>query len=130
VYRSGYTYAARNVTLGATNLDTINFYLDTLSLIGLHNISTSVPKSYMLGQNYPNPFNPATNIKFSIHKTGFVSLSVYNILGQEIAVLVNEELKQGEYKFVFDALNLPSGIYFYTLKTGSFAETKKMVLIK
>src|SRR5260221_5810041 len=130
VYRTGYTYAMRNVTLGSVNLDTINFYLDTLGFIGLHNISESVPKSFLLGQNYPNPFNPVTSIKFSMMKAGFVKLAIYNVLGQEIATLVNEDLKQGEYKYVFDAMDMPSGIYFYKLETGSFTETKKMILLK
>lgn len=130
VYRSGYTYAIRNIVLGTANLDTVNFYLDTLALIGLHNISERVPQSFELGQNYPNPFNPVTSIKFSIFKEGFVKLAVYNILGQIVADLVNEDLKQGEYKYVFDAMDMPSGIYFYKLETGSFTETKKMVLLK
>jgi hypothetical protein len=130
VYRPGYLPASRTVTLGSTNLDTINFYLDTTSIIGLHNLSGNVPEKYILGQNYPNPFNPSTAFNFSIPKAGFVKISIYNILGEEIAVLVSENLKPGKYKYIFDAGYLPSGVYFYRLSSGDFIRTKKMVLIK
>ncbi len=122
--------ATRTVILGSSNLDTINFFLDTTSLIGLHNLSSTVPQMYVLGQNYPNPFNPSTAFNFSVPKAGFVKISIYNILGEEVAVLVSENLKQGEYKYIFDAGNLPSGVYFYRLSSEDFIQTKKMVLIK
>jgi hypothetical protein len=96
--------------------------------------------SFALFQNYPNPFNPATNIKFNLPNTdnplpggargGFVTLKVYDVLGNEIATLVNEEKSAGEYEVEFDGSNLSSGIYFYQLKAGSFVETKKMVLMR
>jgi len=81
-------------------------------------------------QNYPNPFNPATTIKYSIPELSFVILKVYDVLGNEIAILVNEEKPIGNYEVEFDATTLPSGIYFYRLQAGSFVETKKMVLMK
>ena len=84
----------------------------------------------MLSQNYPNPFNPVTNIKFSVAKTGLVKLSVFDITGKEVAMLVNEELNAGTYNYDFNALHLSNGIYFYRLETNNFTETKKMVLIK
>ncbi|HEY5123287.1 MAG TPA: YCF48-related protein [Ignavibacteria bacterium] len=90
---------------------------------------------YSLSQNYPNPFNPVTRIKFQItsdvkRKTSDVKLIIYDILGKEIIVLVNEQLKPGIYESTFDGSNLPSGVYFYQLKTGNFLENKKMLLIK
>ena len=88
------------------------------------------PNTFSLEQNYPNPFNPTTNIGFQIADRGFVSLKVFDILGNEVATLVNEEKPAGIYEVNFDAVELPSGIYFYKLQTGSFVETKKMVLIK
>ncbi len=130
VNRAGYMSAARNVVLGTANLDTINFHLDSLDIIGLQNISQTVPKEFKLSQNYPNPFNPATSILFSLPKAGHVELAVFNVLGQKVAALVNEELARGEYKYIFDASSLPSGIYFYRLRVGDFTDTKKMALIK
>jgi len=89
-----------------------------------------IPKSYVLFQNYPNPFNPSTNIKFSLPKTGVVKLSIYDTLGKEVAVLVNAMVETGFSEVSFNALNLPSGIYFYRLQAGDFIQTKKMVLLK
>ncbi len=86
--------------------------------------------TYNLEQNYPNPFNPTTVIKYQLANPGFVTISVYNMLGMEIAKLVNEEKSAGEYEVEFDASNLSSGIYFYRLQAGSFVETKKMLLLK
>jgi hypothetical protein len=130
VSRFGYTVAAQTVTLGSVNLDSVNFYLDSLNIIGLHNISSNVPDKFILKQNYPNPFNPSTTILFALPVDGFVELKIYDILGREIAVLVSEDLRKGDYKYIYDAGELASGIYFYTLRTGSFFETKKMILIK
>lgn len=86
--------------------------------------------TYNLEQNYPNPFNPTTNIKYQLAEQGFVSISIYNTLGMEIAKLVNEEKPVGSYNVEFDASYLPSGIYFYTLRIGSFIDTRKMIFIK
>jgi hypothetical protein len=88
------------------------------------------PDSYNLAQNYPNPFNPATIIQYSIPKRSNVSLKVYDILGNEVANLVNEEKNRGIYQVTFNATGLASGIYFYMLQAGSFVETKKMILMK
>ena len=85
---------------------------------------------YRLEQNYPNPFNPTTKIEFNIPKSGFVSLKIYNILGNEITTLINEEKSAGGYRVDFDASKLPSGVYFYTLNAGSFSQTRKMLLLK
>ncbi len=89
-------------------------------------------KLFVLSQNYPNPFNPSTNIDFRIHEYGFVSLKIYDILGNEIATLVNENKQPGEYKIKLnaDTYNLTSGVYMYQLKSGTFVSTKKFILLK
>ena len=96
----------------------------------VENISEVLPNNYSLSQNYPNPFNPSTSINFSIPNSEFVSLKVYNILGSEVATLVNENLSAGSYRFNFDAAELASGIYLYELNAGNFREIKKMNLLK
>jgi len=91
----------------------------------------SKPLGYEISQNYPNPFNPTTSFKYSIEKPGFVSIKVYNVLGQEVATLVNEYKKQaGTYNVTWDASGMNSGIYFYKMQSGNFSETRKMVLLK
>jgi hypothetical protein len=97
------------------------------------NEETSVKlSSFELFQNYPNPFNPSTNIGFRIPNSGFVSLKIYDILGNEVATVVNEVLAPGEYHFPFSISHLPlsSGVYFYSLRAEKFFETKKFLLIK
>ena len=85
----------------------------------------------MLSQNYPNPFNPTTAIGFSLLAVGNVSLKVFDILGREVATLLNNEiLESGEHEVTFNANALPSGIYFYRLTAGEFSETKKLLLLK
>lgn len=88
------------------------------------------PKSYSISQNYPNPFNPSTTIRFQLPNSSIVNLKVYDVLGNEIVTLVNEEKPVGEYEVEFNAAGLSSGIYFYKLNAGSFVETKKMILMK
>jgi subtilisin-like proprotein convertase family protein len=98
--------------------------------VGVQNVSNTVPQKYELEQNYPNPFNPVTNIKFSIPESGLVKIKVFDILGKEVAVLVNEFKQAGTYKVDFNGTRLSSGAYFYRLETGSFTDTKKMLLVK
>ena len=88
------------------------------------------PSEYILSQNYPNPFNPSTKINITIPFMSEVILNVYNLLGQKVATLINKRLFPGEYSVSFDGTNFSSGVYFYTLKTGSYTVTKKMVLLK
>lgn len=90
----------------------------------------SLLSGYSLSQNYPNPFNPTTVIKYKLGERGYVKLSVINILGQEVAVLVNKEQKAGSYKIDFNAKGLSSGVYIYRLTVGAFNESKKMILIR
>jgi plastocyanin len=89
-----------------------------------------IAEKFELNQNYPNPFNPSTRISYAIPRASFVNLKVYDIIGNEIAVLVNEEKQAGNYQIDFDATELTGGVYFYQLLTGSFVETKKMILTK
>lgn len=88
------------------------------------------PHSFQLDQNYPNPFNPATSIEYRIGSSEYVTLKVYDILGREVATLVNEEKPAGKYDIEFDGSKLSSGIYFFRLKAGNLIETKKMVLLR
>jgi hypothetical protein len=92
--------------------------------------NNEVPKTYSLQQNYPNPFNPVTSIRFSLPKADIVKLKVFDALGREVELLVNEQVNAGTHEIKFDASKLSSGIYFYTIKTPNFTETKKMMLIK
>jgi len=107
-----------------------NFWLQgTLLILPVEEVEFS-PTVYSLSQNYPNPFNPGTKIRYSVPQLSNVVIKVFDILGNEIATLVNEEKQQGSYEVEFDATGLPSSIYFYRLKAGSFIETKKMILLK
>jgi hypothetical protein len=90
----------------------------------------NILKGYFLKQNYPNPFNPTTNIEFSIPKSEFVTLKVYNILGEEVARLVSQRLTAGKYKYDWDASKMASGVYLYRIQAGNYVETKKMVLLR
>jgi plastocyanin len=89
-----------------------------------------IADKFELMQNYPNPFNPSTNIQYAIGSMQFVNIKVYNILGDEVAILVNEEKEQGVYDVTFIATGLSSGMYLYKLQAGSFVETKKMILLR
>jgi len=92
--------------------------------------ASSLPERFELYQNYPNPFNPSTTITFALPKASHVTLKVYNLLGQEVATLVNETLGPGTYERIFNAEGLPSGVYFYQLRTGGLLATKKMILVR
>jgi hypothetical protein len=99
-------------------------------LIGNENQQTSTPSTYSLNQNYPNPFNPTTSISFALPRAEDVKLVVYDILGREVATLVNEFKQAGIYDVPFNASSLSSGVYFYRIETKSFTQTKKMLLVK
>jgi len=108
-----------------------NVYANQEGLVtGINPISTEIPNNYSLTQNYPNPFNPVTNIKFSIPTSGVVKLVVFDVMGREVATMVNQNLNAGSYIADFDASKLASGIYFYKLITADFTDTKKMMLVK
>lgn len=99
-------------------------------IVGISQIGSNVPEKFTLNQNYPNPFNPSTTIEFSINKSGLTVLKIYNVAGQEIAKVLNQNLNPGSYRVDFKANTLASGIYFYTLENSGFKETKRMMLIK
>ncbi len=110
----------------------INTWLNTGKdpISGIKQISGDIPSKYALSQNYPNPFNPTTKIEYAIPKSGYVSLKVYNVIGQEVTTLVASDLKAGKYYVTFDGSKLSSGVYFYRLQTGSVSITKKLILMK
>jgi hypothetical protein len=98
-------------------------------LVGVEN-PAMVPSKFELKQNYPNPFNPTTTINYELPIENYISLKIYNVLGKEIAILVNEKQSTGSYEVTWDASNYPSGVYFYRLIAGEYTETRKMILIK
>ena len=102
----------------------------TINTTGVSEQSSTIPSKYVLNQNYPNPFNPSTIIHFELPQTGYVTLKVYNLLGQEVAMLVNEVKPAGFYAVKWNASNVPTGMYFYQLTSGGFSQVKKMLLIK
>jgi len=116
-------------TWNGANWDISWKYTYTYIIAGVEQLTDGI-KAYSLSNNYPNPFNPSTTIKFQIPELSIVTLKVYDVLGNEIAILVNEEKPAGNYEIQFDATAFPSGVYFYKLQAGSFVETKKMVLMK
>ncbi len=93
-------------------------------------IDVNAPASYSLGQNYPNPFNPSTLIKYSVAQDGFVNVSVFNLIGEKVATLVNNNMKAGSYEVNFDASQLSSGVYFYSIDASNFKAVRKMMLMK
>jgi hypothetical protein len=128
--------------IASTNVDLTNFgfpveffvpgemIILTNSPVGIINYSSEIPGEYSLEQNYPNPFNPVTKIKYSLPESGFVTLRIYDIMGREVITLIKEAQNAGIYEASFDAADLTSGIYYYILSSGTFTETKKMMLIK
>ena len=105
-------------------------YRENQVLIAMAKIAVDIPKDFMLCQNYPNPFNPTTILEFGVPVDSKVKVEVYNLLGQLIAVLVNEVRPAGYYKVTFGSQSMPSGVYFYRMTAGSFVQTKKMLLLK
>ena len=100
--------------------------------IGIRKISSEVPDKYSLYQNYPNPFNPTTNIKYQVtnNNKALVILKVFDVLGKEVATLVNEKQSPGTYEITFDGSSVSSGVYYYKLSADKFTDTKRMVIIK
>jgi hypothetical protein len=107
---------------------------DCKNLVGINLINSEVPKEFMLFQNYPNPFNPMTMIKFQVPGGAQyiepVQLTIYDILGKEVQLLVNKNLQPGTYEITFDGKNLSSGVYFYRFNLENYSEVKKMILAK
>ena len=107
-----------------------NSDLGGCGLVTVSENNNEIPANFSLSQNYPNPFNPVTNIKFSLPSSGMVKIVVFDLLGREVATLVNDEMSAGNYTVDFDASSLSSGVYFYRLDAGNFTQTKKMLLVK
>ncbi len=144
----GYSLVTKDINPGGDLNDAMNWIAssaingspgkDDPVSTGVKSKNSSLPEEFNLYQNYPNPFNPVTTIKYTIPhvETGYtpslqnVTLKVYDILGNEVSVLLNEEKPAGEYEVVIDGSNLTSGVYFYQLKSGNFTSTKKMILVK
>ena len=121
-------------TLNGLALAQTAITLDANTVTKLSSITTakdgSLPREFSLSQNYPNPFNPTSTIRFAIPKTSFVTISVYDILGNKIEILLDEEKSPGHYEIVFNVKELSSGIYFYEIRAGEFLRSKKMIVMK
>ncbi len=122
------SYIVYFVSGGGTANGIMNIYKDSTAT-GVEQLSEN-PQAFKLYQNYPNPFNPSTTIKFDLPSSGYTALKVYDMLGREVARLVNEELSTGSYEYTWNAQSFTSGIYFYELKTKEYSLRKKMMLIK
>ncbi len=126
-----YSYIDNTVETG-----TFFYRLKQIDFLGTYEYSDEIevevngPLTFSLEQNYPNPFNPSTNIKYNIPESGVVKLAIYNMLGEEVAVLVDGIVQAGFYEVTFDASNLPSGAYFYRLQSDNLNQVKKMLLMK
>ena len=129
-FGEGYYFTYNGASANASENYEFFIRVTAVGMQGVNDDVTLNPYSYALEQNYPNPFNPTTSITFSLAKAGHTTLNVYNILGEEVAELVNGEMDAGIQEAAFDASALSSGIYFYRLKSGDFAAVKKMVLMK
>jgi Pyruvate/2-oxoacid:ferredoxin oxidoreductase delta subunit len=105
-------------------------YLPDSTLTMMNETNKNIEYDYKLSQNFPNPFNPSTTINYSLPVSGFVQLKVFNLLGQEIANLVEKEQRMGNYEIDFNASGLTNGIYFYRLQSENFTETKKLILLR
>ena len=124
--------ASFNGIMSNENSKIISGFLAYNSLIvtEVKNEQKNIPTVFKLNQNYPNPFNPSTTITWELPSNNYISLIVYDILGREVATLVDEEKTAGTYHIKFDSKNLASGIYFYRLQAGSYVAVKKMILLR
>jgi hypothetical protein len=128
VFISGRNYRWNHADLQANMVFFLNKFMGEQAPTGVANV-TGIPLSYSLSQNYPNPFNPSTTIRYQLPKAARVSLKIFNVLGQEIASLVDGKMDTGYHQVQWNA-TVPSGIYFYRLQAGDFVGTKKMVVVK
>ena len=129
--KQNYFFIDKGLSAGVYKYRLIQIDFDgTQKIVGETTVNLILSKQFNLEQNYPNPFNPSTKIDFAIPQSSFVNLKIYNVLGEEVATLVNETKVAGNYEVNFNASNLPSGIYFYKLRAGSLTESKKMILLK
>jgi hypothetical protein len=127
---SGLGYNLLENMLGVTNYNSNSISLVPLASSNVNGINNHIHSSFHLHQNYPNPFNPATVISWELAESGSVKLSVYNLVGQRVVVLVDERKNAGHHSVEWEATNMPSGLYLCRLETGGFVRTRKMILIK
>src|ERR1041385_2859414 len=118
-----------NYSGGTTRIDGYR-YESTTGTVGVEQVSNTIPEEFILNQNYPNPFNPSTVISFAIPQAGHVSLKVYDLLGREVAELVDRQMQPGTYQIQFDASALSSGLYYYRIVSGNLSKTLKMMIVK
>jgi hypothetical protein len=129
-YSSNWYYLSSNSNSNAVAIYLVRAYISLEPTDVVEEKGSGIPTKYSLSQNFPNPFNPVTKIRYQIPVSGFVTLKVYDMLGNEVSSLVNEEKSAGEYTVSFDGSRLASGVYFYKLTQGSFTDTKKLILMK
>jgi hypothetical protein len=118
----------QNTDIGVL-IDDIAIYRES-PVTAVQEVTEEIPFVYSLTQNYPNPFNPSTTIEFALPKSAFVTLKIYNLLGEEVATLIAEQRAAGIHKFNWDARGLASGVYLYRLEAGDFMQTKKLILMR
>ncbi|MEJ2105639.1 MAG: T9SS type A sorting domain-containing protein [Ignavibacteriaceae bacterium] len=125
-------YSVKLIVFTGSFTDTLirTDYISVNPVTGVEDEVNHSPEEFQLFQNYPNPFNPTTTIKYYVPEESFVNLKVYNVLGTEVAELVNEKKTPGLYELNFGGENIPSGVYVYRVKAGSFTASKKMLLLK
>lgn len=129
-FASKLIFITKDTAYGLSNIGALYKSTTGGGITSINNISETLPKNFILMQNYPNPFNPTTTIDYSIPKESFVTIKVYDMLGREVATLINEEKNAGEYSVKFNGSILASGVYLYRMKAGNFIQTKKMILMK
>jgi len=127
IHSSSCEFGCSTTNLRYAKIDSVEY---GTHITAVDNSNLDQPANYFLYQNYPNPFNPATNIEYSIPHPGLVTLKVYDVLGNEIRTLENEEKTAGRYSISFNGNDLASGIYFYILRAGDFVQSRKMLLLK
>jgi hypothetical protein len=119
------------VVSNPSNINEAGFWYQVGNILtSIETVSNSLPEEFRLYQNYPNPFNPSTTIEFALPKSAFVTLKVYNLLGEEVATLIGEQRAAGIHRFNWDARGLASGVYLYRLEAGGFVQSKKLILMR
>ena len=120
------------VSSNSNNTSNAGFWYQTVDLItSVEQITDDgLPKEFRLEQNYPNPFNPTTTIQFSVPKASNVTIKIYDVIGRQVATLIDDEYQPGQYKVVFEAGQLATGLYIYRIQAGDFRETKKLMFLK
>ena len=128
----GIDFLNPTVGWGTTSYGLVGNFIGDLTALPVHvdDLRESWPQSFNLKQNYPNPFNPSTTIEYALSNNAFVTLKIYNLLGKEIRTLVNERQSAGSHSIVFEAGDLPSGVYLYLIQTEDFVEMRKMLLVR